>query len=130
MNKRYMKSALLFATVVVSIVLVVAFVRNKPVAVNVTTAEQNVEVEVYGLGTVEAKILSRIGFEVGAAITELNADQGDKVKKGAVLARLHSAEQEAKTALAAAAVKSAESRLKKAQAAIPKLQSTLEFHKI
>lgn len=130
MNKRYMKSALLFATVVVSIVLVVAFVRNKPVAVNVTTAEQNVVVEVYGLGTVEAKILSRIGFEVGAAITELNADQGDKIKKGAVLARLHSAEQEAKTALAAAAVKSAESRLKKAQAGIPKLQSTLEFHKI
>lgn len=130
MNKRNRKAFLALISFLAVIAATVFFVKNKPLSVNTVPVKEDVTVEVYGLGTVEAKILSTVGFEVGAALVELNADQGDRVEKGAVLARLHSAEQEAKTALAAAAVQSAESRLKKAQAAIPKLQSTLDFHKI
>ncbi|HFD12371.1 MAG TPA: efflux RND transporter periplasmic adaptor subunit, partial [Crenotrichaceae bacterium] len=74
---------------------------------------------------VEAKILSPIGFEVGAAISELNVDQGDRVKKGAVVARLYSAEQQAKTKQAITSIKVAEVRLKKALAAIPKMKAIL-----
>ena len=40
-------------------------------------------VRVYGLGTVEARIVSDIGFEVGAALTDLAVDSGDAVDGGA-----------------------------------------------
>jgi HlyD family secretion protein len=80
---------------------------------------------VFGLGTVEARVLSKIGFEVGAAITELNADHGDLVKQGQVLARLHAAQQEAKVARAKAAVLSAEVAVKKADANTVKARAIL-----
>ena len=73
---------------------------------------ENVPVRVFGLGTVEARVLSKIGFEVGAAITELNAYQGDLVKQDQVLAKLHATQQEAKVARAKAAVLSAEVAVK------------------
>lgn len=130
MNKRHMKQSALFVFAIAIIALVIVFVKNKPLSVVIATAQENIEVSVYGLGTVETEILSQVGFEVGAAITELNADQGDKVKKGDVLARLQSVEQEAKVALAAASVEAALSRLKKIEATLPKLQATLDFQKI
>jgi HlyD family secretion protein len=86
---------------------------------------ENVPVRVFGLGTVEARVLSKIGFEVGAAITELNADHGDVVKQGQVLARLHATQQEAKVARAEAAVESAEVAVKKAAANAVKAQAIL-----
>ena len=96
--------------------LAYAFVSLRPIEVSVAPVAENVPVRVFGLGTVEARVLSRIGFEVGAAITELNADHGDVVKQGQVLARLHATQQEAKVARAKAAVLSAEVAVKKADA--------------
>jgi HlyD family secretion protein len=101
------------------------FVSLRPINVIVAPVAENVPVRVFGLGTVEARILSRIGFEVGAAITELNADHGDVVTKGQVLARLHSRQQEAKVARAKAAVLSAEVAAKKADANIAKARAIL-----
>jgi ABC-type lipoprotein export system ATPase subunit/uncharacterized OsmC-like protein len=86
-------------------------------------------VRVFGLGTVEARVLSKIGFEVGAAITELNADHGDQVKQGQVLARLHATQQEAKVARAKAAVLSAEVAVKKADANVVKAQAIPHRHR-
>src|SRR3546814_2000313 len=74
----------------------------RPLPVEVVRTTDRVPVEVFGLGTVEARILSRVGFEVGAALVELTADHGDRVKQGEVLARLHSGEQEARVAKAKA----------------------------
>jgi HlyD family secretion protein len=102
-----------------------AFVSLRPIGVTVAPVAENVPVRVFGLGTVEARILSRIGFEVGAAITELNADHGDVVTKGQVLARLHSRQQEAKVARAKAAVLSAEVAVKKADANVAKARAIL-----
>lgn len=62
---------------------------------------------IYGLGTVEARIVSKVGFEVGAALTDLAVDSGDLIAKGQVLARLHSAEQQARVSQAEAAVEAA-----------------------
>src|SRR6185436_9480380 len=93
--------------------------------VSVAPVAENVPVRVFGLGTVEARVLSRIGFEVGAAITELNADHGDVVKQGQVLARLHATQQEAKVARAKAAVLSAEVAVKKADANTAKARAIL-----
>ncbi|HFD12864.1 MAG TPA: biotin/lipoyl-binding protein, partial [Crenotrichaceae bacterium] len=125
MKNHQLRLVLLSAVAVAVILLAFFLVKNRPLSVVIATTEQNVEVVVYGLGTVEAKILSPIGFEVGAAISELNVDQGDRVKKGAVVARLYSAEQQAKTEQAITSIKVAEVRLKKALAAIPKMKAIL-----
>ena len=85
----------------------------------------NVPVRVFGLGTVEARVLSKVGFEVGAAVTELNADHGDMVKQGTVLARLHTTQQDAKVARAKAAVLSAEAAIKKAEVNVTKTRAIL-----
>ena len=65
----------------------------RTVAVQVAQAEHDVLVQVFGLGTVEARVTSKIGFKVSGVLVELRADVGDRVPKGAVLARLDDREQ-------------------------------------
>lgn len=96
---------------------------NRPLAVAVVAVEENVPVRVFGLGTVEARVLSKIGFEVGATLTELHADHGDRVKKGQVLARLSTGEQEAKVAKARATLQIAEANIDKAAANVVKARA-------
>jgi HlyD family secretion protein len=98
---------------------------RRPIVVNVSQVAENVPVRVFGLGTVEARVLSKISFEVGAALVELNADHGDLVKQGQVLAKLHTTQQEAKVARTEAAVLSAEAAVKKADANITKARAIL-----
>ncbi|MCF6203694.1 MAG: efflux RND transporter periplasmic adaptor subunit [Methylococcaceae bacterium] len=129
MDKHQIRIILWSVTTIAVIFLATFYYKNRPLSVETATAEQNIEVTVYGLGTVEAKILSPVGFEVGAALSELNADQGDTVKKGAILARLYSAEQQAKTQQTNTAIKVAEVRLKKALSTLPKMKSTLALAK-
>jgi HlyD family secretion protein len=105
--------------------LAFAFLSLRPLDVAVAPVVENVPVRVFGLGTVEARVLSKVGFEVGAAITELNADHGDVVEQGQVLARLHATQQEAKVARAEAAVLSGEVAVKKAAANTVKAQAIL-----
>lgn len=116
-----------FATLVIFGVIVagVFVYANRPIAVRVATVEENVPIRVFGLGTVEARVLSKIGFEVGATLTELDADHGDRVAKGQVLARLNVGEQEAKVAKARAALIVAEANINKAEANLEKAQAVL-----
>lgn len=101
------------------------FVFMRPLPVEVVRTTDRVPVEVFGLGTVEARILSRVGFEVGAALVELTADHGDRVKQGEVLARLHSGEQEARVAKAKAGMVNAEAVVRMAAAAVGKARAVL-----
>ncbi|MGL5136946.1 MAG: biotin/lipoyl-binding protein, partial [Beijerinckiaceae bacterium] len=107
-----MKPVLRYGLAVVALsviaVLGVFFVGNRPVAVVVADTEENVLIRVFGLGSVEARVLSRIGFEVGATLSELTADHGERVARGQVLARLDPGEQSAKVAKARAALSIAE----------------------
>jgi HlyD family secretion protein len=98
---------------------------NRPIRVAVAQVRQSVPVRVFGLGTVEARVLSKVGFEVGATLVELKADHGDRVSKGDVLARLNAGEQEAKVAKARAALKIAEVNIDKTQAAVEKARAVL-----
>lgn len=104
---------------------VLLFIYMRPLSVQVARPAEDVPVRVFGLGTVEARVLSRIGFEAGAALVELNADHGDRVRRGDVLARLHSAEQEARVAKAAAGMANAEATLTAVEAAVGKAQAVL-----
>jgi HlyD family secretion protein len=101
------------------------FLAERPLAVPVAVVERDVPVRVYGLGTVEARIVSRIGFEVGAALTDLGADSGDAVAEGQVLARLHTAEQQARVARAEAAVEAARATLGKVEANVVRARAVL-----
>lgn len=95
----------LAAAGIAMVIAVAAFIyANRPIEVQVAAIERNVPVRVFGLGTTEARILSKIGFEVGATLAELYADHGDRVGKGQVLARLSTGEQDAKVAKARAAL--------------------------
>ncbi len=95
------------------------------IAVRTATLQTDVEVRVFGLGTVEARLLSKIGFEVGGALIELNADHGDMVKQGDVLARLQATAQTAKAVKAKAALSSFEASIKKAEANVEKARAVL-----
>lgn len=101
------------------------FVFERPLAVPVVSLQQDVPVRVYGLGTVEARIVSKVGFEVGAALSEIAADSGDMITKGQVLARLQSAEQQARVARAEAAVEAAGATLGKAEASVARARAVL-----
>lgn len=90
--------------------------RQQPIEVLVAREERDVAVTVFGLGTVEAQILSRIGFEVAGTLVEVGADHGDEVRAGAVLARLNPASQEARVARAEAVLQSATAIADRAEA--------------
>ncbi len=98
--------------------------KKRSLSVVVASIEENVEVKVFGLGTVEARILSKIGFKVSNSIVSLNVDEGDVVKKGDVLAKLDSAEQQARLAKAKAGVLAAKAALDGSKSAILKAQIT------
>lgn len=129
MKSRIIRSllALLGLSVVGLAVLLFTYIR--PLPVEVVRPAENVPVQVFGLGTVEARILSKIGFEVGAALVELNVDHGERVKQGDILARLHSAEQEARVDKAKAGMLSAEAAIKMAKAAVGKTRAVLAQRK-
>ncbi|MDN3722506.1 biotin/lipoyl-binding protein [Roseibium salinum] len=77
--------------------------QYRPLAVPVVAKEENVEIRVFGLGTVEARILSDVGFKVSGALMDLEVDHGDQVSRSDVLALLDSNEQEARVRRAEAA---------------------------
>lgn len=95
----------------------------RPVKVQVGAVQRDVVVEVFGLGTVEARVTSKIGFKVPGVLVELRADVGDQVAKGAILARLDDREQRAQVARANAAIEQAEANLQRARASVEKAKA-------
>jgi HlyD family secretion protein len=94
-----------------------------PVKVQAAAVQSDVAVQVFGLGTVEARVTSKIGFKVSGVLVDLRADVGERVAKGAVLARLDDREQSARVARAKAAVEQTEANLQKASAGLEKAKA-------
>ena len=95
----------------------------RPINVKVSHPESNVAVQVFGLGTVEARVTSKVGFKVSGVLVDLRADVGDRVPKGAMLARLDDREQSARVGRARASIEQAEANLQKATASVGKAQA-------
>lgn len=95
----------------------------RPLEVRVAHVQRDVAVQVFGLGTVEARVQSKIGFKAAGVLVQLTADLGDRVVKGAVLAQLDSREQAARLARAKAAVEQAEANLQRANASVEKAEA-------
>lgn len=100
------------------------FVREIPVPT--VPIRQNVEIRVFGIGTVEAQILSRIGFQTAGKVVEVAADQGDFVKAGTVIARLDDAAQRARLLKSEAAVRQAAANLTRVNAQRERAAATLK----
>ncbi|MDK9698082.1 MAG: efflux RND transporter periplasmic adaptor subunit, partial [Siculibacillus sp.] len=92
------------------------FLTNRPVEVEVARLERDVAVRVFGLGTQEARIASRLGFETAGALVEVKADHGDPVKAGDLLARLQDGEARARLDKSVAGVAAAEAALARSEA--------------
>ncbi len=98
----------------------IAFAFNRPLSLPVAHIEENAPAKVFGLGTVEARVLTKIGFKVTGTLALLQADHGDRVKAGDLLARLDDSEQRARVAKALAQLSSSEASVKVAEAAARK----------
>jgi HlyD family secretion protein len=122
-RKRFLQLAVLLL-IAAGLVIGAWALLLRPVPVQIVEIERDVPIQVYGLGTVEAQILSQIGFEVAGTLIELHADYGDRVAAGTLLARLDSREQEARVAQGRAGVAQAESAIGQADAAIERAQAT------
>jgi len=123
---KYLNPRLLTILVMITIaILVIVFLTWRPLKVDVAQRENNIPIQVFGLGTVEAKILSEIGFEVGAKLMQLSADQGEFVKKGDILARLNNIEQQARLSKARAGVDHSQANMNMADVATEKARAVL-----
>ena len=118
------RRALLLGVLVV-VVAAVLLNSQRAITVQVAVLERDVPITVFGLGTVEARVLSEVGFEVGATLIELNADHGDRVSKEAVLARLSNGEQQARVAKAQAGLVNGEAAMNMAQTVVDQARTVL-----
>lgn len=125
MNRRWTHTLVVLLIVGTASAAGYSFLTARPVSVTVVQPEKDVAIRVFGLGTVEARIMSKIGFEAGAALMELTADHGDLVSRGAVLARLDASVQEAKVARAEAGLLGAQVNIKKAEANVDRARAVL-----
>jgi HlyD family secretion protein len=125
MARRIINFALSIVAMAALVAAVVYFLNNRPLQVQVAVPEKDVPVQVFGLGTVEAQVVSSIGFEVGATLVELTADDGSRVKAGDELARLHATEQQARLARANAGVHSAEAILARTSSMVDRQAAVL-----
>ena len=101
------------------------FAFFSPVTVSVAPVQSDVRQQVFGLGTVGARVQSNIGFEVAGVLVSLGADQGDRVRVGQVLAQLDVRDMEAQVAVAKAGVAQARAGLEKAKADVEGIAANL-----
>lgn len=82
-------------------------------------------VRVYGLGTVEARVIARLGFEVAGRLAEVAVDQGHRIEIGRMLARMDASEQQARLAQAEAELRQAEAAVTQAKARLERAKALL-----
>lgn len=125
------KQGWLVAFVAIAAIAASAYYARFVREITVATAplETNVEARVFGIGTIEAQILSKIGFQIVGKIDAIEADQGDLVKAGALLARLDGDAQRAKLMKSEAAQRQAAANRAKAQAQRDRVEVAYEQKK-
>jgi HlyD family secretion protein len=115
-----------FAVATILLIMVGAILfLFRPTYVFVAKLERNAAIKVFGLGTVEARIFSRIGFKTSGTLVALYADHGDRVSAGQVIARIDNSEQRARLAKAEAQRLSTASAIEVSRAAVAKAEAQL-----
>ena len=128
-QKALQRSRRVWALAIVAAVAIVAFLLWRlffsPLTVFTAPVESNVREQVFGLGTVGARVESNLGFKVAGVLAQLDADQGDRVRAGQVLARLDARDIEAQVAVAQANVVQARANVDKANADVTSTTANL-----
>ena len=100
------------------------FWHRPPVPV-ITVKKVEIQGKVHGPGTVQSKVPVAVSPKITGILEKLYADQGDRVKKGQLLAELDSIELRAREAAVQAAKNRAQRDLARAQADLGKAQASL-----
>lgn len=107
-----------------------AYWRNAgEIPVRVALVEHDVEVRVFGIGTLEAQIVSKVGFQVGGRVATIDADQGEFVQAGRLLAKLDDSAQRAKLRRSDASKRQAAANLLKVQALLKRSEAIYQQKK-
>jgi HlyD family secretion protein len=101
----------------------------REIPVRIAAPEQNIEVRVFGIGTIEAQVVSKVGFQIAGKLTAIEADQGDFAKAGALLAKLEDDAQRSKLEKSEAAQRQAAANLAKTQAQRERAEITYQQKK-
>ena len=97
-----------------------------PIKVTVVTVEKrDLTEQVYGNGTVEAKVVVGVSSKITGRIVELYADQGDRVKRGQLLAKLENDDFRHQEQQAEAGLSRSAATLRVEQANLQKARSNL-----
>ncbi|HUZ71742.1 MAG TPA: efflux RND transporter periplasmic adaptor subunit [Stellaceae bacterium] len=98
---------------------------TRPMVVSIAPVATNVPEQVFGLGTVGARVQSNVGFKVPGVLVALMADQGDRAHAGQVLAQLDARDITAQLAVAKAGVAQAQANIQKAKADVASATASL-----
>lgn len=126
LKRRPYASLLILAAIVLLVGTLVWARVFKHLTVKVARVEQSIPEQVFGLGTVGARVQSNLGFKVPGVLTTLLADQGQRVRVGQPLAHLEASDVEAQLAVAKANVAQARANLDKADATVISATATEE----
>jgi len=96
-----------------------------PVTVSIAPIQSDVREQVFGLGTIGARIQSNVGFKVVGVLGALKADQGDRVRAGQILAQLDARDVEAQLAVARAGIGQGRANVEKAKADVVSASANL-----
>ncbi|MBI5575211.1 MAG: efflux RND transporter periplasmic adaptor subunit [Deltaproteobacteria bacterium] len=99
--------------------------RHRPSAPVTTVDKSEIQAGVRGPGTVQSRVPVLISARITGILEKLHADQGDRVRKGQLLAELDAVELEARAAAARAAEGRARRELARARADLVKAQANL-----
>ncbi|MHC1698082.1 MAG: efflux RND transporter periplasmic adaptor subunit [Geobacteraceae bacterium] len=109
----------------VAIVLLKMTILAPPRVTVVKVERRDLAAQVYGNGTVEAKVVVGISSKISGRIVELYADQGDHVARGQLLARLESDDLVQQQLQSAAGLNRAAASLNVEQAGLEKARANL-----
>jgi HlyD family secretion protein len=108
--------------------LILKFTVFAPLMISAVSIEKrNLTAQVYGNGTVEAKVVVLVSSKVTGRIETLYADQGDKVKTGQILAKLEDEDFRQQVLQANAGVSKSEANLAAEEANHQKALANLEL---
>jgi len=121
------KYVIYFIALAAAFVLLKMTVFAPPKVKIVTIEKRDLSAQVYGNGTVEAKVVVGISSKITGKVIQLYADQGDHVKKGQLLAKLENDDFIQQQAQSEAEVSRADATLNVEMANLKKSKANLEL---
>lgn len=113
--RRYVKGGIFVAAVAI-LTAGAYWYKDHEISVPTLRPATDVEIRAFGVGTVEAQVLSRVGFQVGGKLTAIAVDQGDIVKAGTLLAKLDDSAQRGRAAKSEVILRQTTANLAKVEA--------------